>query len=432
MTDLSPQQNEALQRIRAWYQDQDDWSAEPFRLYGPAGTGKTTLAREVAGAIGAIGDVLFAAYTGKAASVLRQKGCVPASTLHSLVYKPVSNREARRRLIQAEVELQAKRPTLADLTPADGAYESAKEEVEALEAEIQELEKQVATIGWEWNPDSPLADAGLLILDEVSMVDAKLAGDIERFGVPVLVLGDPEQLEPVGGEGYYTTSAPDYMLTEIHRQALDSPVLQLATRVRTSSDRRLGLTAEDFTAHDVRLAMEHDQVLVWKNATRWVAISKIRGLLGRQPGVVVAGDRVMCLTNNRDLGVFNGQQFEVLDSVQGPLGPQMTVRDDSGAERTILAFQDGFNGREYQDMAKRRNDGGKGNRMLATFANAITVHKAQGSEWGSVYVVNESQALLGMTASRKGEAEGIQSARRWLYTAATRASERLTITRPKG
>jgi len=248
----------------------------------------------------------------------------------------------------------------------------------------------------------------------------------------VLVLGDPEQLEPVGGEGYYTMAEPDFALTEIHRQALDSPVLAMANRVRTSRGAGLGVDADEMVRRSVADAMTHDQVLCWKNATRWTLIDRMRAEMGRPKGRVVAGDRVMCLTNNRDMGIFNGQQFTVLASEQGPLGPSMEVEDDAGLIRTLLAFQDGFDGRDAQDAAKRRNDGGRGRRGLFTFANAITVHKAQGSEWGSVYIVNEAPDLLGMTAKREGQNAGVTSARRWLYTAVTRASDKVTLTRPAG
>jgi exodeoxyribonuclease-5 len=421
---------EALGAIKTWFEGQADWSSGPFRLFGPAGTGKTTLAKNVAEHLGIPASrIQFGAYTGKAANVLRTKGCDPSGTIHSLIYKPMRNPETLAKLAEAQERLGKLQAAMAD--PEVGNTLDA--EIQQALEDVDQLTEQSKVIGFQWNPESVLAhEVDLFILDEVSMVDAKLADDIERFNVPVLVLGDPEQLEPVGGEGYYTDAAPDYALTEIHRQALDSPVLEMATRVRSSRDRRLGLTAADMITHSADLAMEHDQVLCWKNATRWAAINVIRTRLGRQPGEVTAGDRIMCLTNNRDLGVFNGQQWTVVSSIDTPLGPDMMLVDDEGAERRLHAFRAGFQGAAEQDAAKKAYHGGKGNRMLATFSQAITVHKSQGSEWGSVYVVNEAPALMSMTASRKGEAEGVTSARRWLYTAITRASKSVTITTPRG
>ncbi len=78
----SPQQDDALMAIERWRRSQDE---QVFRVFGFAGTGKTTLARHVAE--GCDGPVLFAAYTGKAAHVMRTKGCHDASTIHSLIYR---------------------------------------------------------------------------------------------------------------------------------------------------------------------------------------------------------------------------------------------------------------------------------------------------------------------------------------------------------
>lgn len=441
MTELTPQQEKAIEAIGDWYDGASGpYLADPFRLFGPAGTGKTTLARSVPDALG-LTNVHYAAYTGKAASVLRGKGCTPAGTLHSLVYKPMANAETAAKLRAARAELEQAQDALmeyvdqvklAERGEAPSAILKTERTVDLrtavaeLEQEVAALEKESKTIGWEWNPDSPLADAELLICDEVSMVDAKLAGDIERFEVPVLVLGDPEQLEPVGGEGYYIDALPDYALTEIHRQALESPVLELATRVRTSEGPTLGLTEGDAEKRSLDRAMEHDQVICWRNSTRWLLINRMRVALGR-PSWVVAGDRIMCLANNRTLGIFNGQQFDVLESREGPLGPEMMVRDDSGVERRMLSFADGFLGRARQDQAKAAFRGGRGNRGLFTFANAITCHKAQGSEWKSVYVVNEAPDLLAMTAQRKGQQEAVTAARRWLYTGISRAADSVTV-----
>jgi Mesyanzhinovviridae Dda-like helicase len=419
MTNLTDHQQHAVRAISEWYLGRFLRPLEPFRLFGPAGTGKTTLAREVPAALGIDGPVYYAAYTGKAASVLRRKGCSPASTLHSLVYVPALNAEAMARLREAREELADMEMDAAD--PVGNGWADALELAGAMDErreEIADLQKEAKQIGFEWNPDSPLADASLLILDEVSMVDAKLAADIERFEIPVLVLGDPEQLEPVGGEGYYTNATPDFLLTEIHRQALESPVLELATRIRQGGVIR----HDEMVPRSLRLAMEHDQILCWRNATRWSMINRIRANLGRPEGQVVPGDRIMCLTNNKTMGVFNGQQFDVLEANPGTLGPELIVTDDEGIQRRMLAHSAGFMGQGQQEAAKAAYLGGKGQRGLFTFANVITVHKAQGSEWDSVFVVNESRGV----AARSG----MRTATRWLYTAVSRASEKVTVSVP--
>jgi exodeoxyribonuclease-5 len=396
-----------------------------FRLFGPAGTGKTTMARAIPEALG-LRNVAYGAYTGKAVHVLRGKGCQPASTIHSAIYMPTQDAEARAQLARARSILAG---LLANGTGGQAMADDTTTEIAELESEIQALEAQCRQVAWEWNESSAWADLDLIILDEVSMVDAKLAADIERYNVPILVLGDPAQLPPVEGGGYYTDATPDHLLTEIHRQALESQPLRLATAIRTSTGASLGLSSADYSPASLAAAMQHDQVLCWTNKRRWIVISAIRGKLGRTPGVPEAGDRIMCLTNNKNLAVFNGAQFHVLDVVaDSGLGPTLRVRgEDDGHERDIPCFSDGFRSREAQDAAKRSGAGRSGQRMLATFANAITVHKAQGSEWPNVYVVDETPAMVSMTAKREGAEQAWTDARRWLYTAASRASESVTI-----
>ena len=69
-TDWSPDQTRALDQVGRWLNGRGG-KDQVFRLFGFAGTGKTTLARHVAE--GVEGDVLFAAYTGKAALVMRSR-----------------------------------------------------------------------------------------------------------------------------------------------------------------------------------------------------------------------------------------------------------------------------------------------------------------------------------------------------------------------
>ena len=173
----SPQQEGALKAVADWMK-----RGEPqiFRLFGYAGAGKTTLARQLAE--DAEGEVAFAAFTGKAALVLRSKGCKGARTIHSLIYRP---RDA-----------ETEEPTFV------------------------------------LNEDSAAAKASLVIIDECSMVDEALGRDLLSFGKPVLVLGDPAQLPPVRGGGFFTETEPDVMLTEVHRQAADNPIIRMSMTVR--------------------------------------------------------------------------------------------------------------------------------------------------------------------------------------------------------
>jgi len=397
VTELSDQQRAALHAIEKWFEEDPSM---PFFLAGAAGTGKTTLAKHLT----SFGDVVYGAYTGKAAHVLRSKG-VPASTIHSAIYRPVDNYEVRAELIRKRDELAVcllhrgdpVENGWADALELGGAISELAEEIEALEAALKRP-------AFELNPGCEWAHADLIVLDEVSMVNTTMARDIESFGVPVLVLGDIAQLPPIEGGGYYVRRTPDFELTEVHRQALDSPVYALATDIRKGVPwPRVKVSLE--------AAMEADQIIVWKNSTRWNLITKIREKLGRPAGVPVPGDRVMCLVNNkRDLGIFNGQQFGVL-AVQGNT---FELMDDDGQCRWFDFYPEGFYGLDGEKEMKDKRRAWRGGVGAFTFAQVITCHKAQGSEWPSVYVVDQ-------TAQMRSDQ------RRWAYTAVTRASESVTI-----
>src|SRR5207237_5843877 len=87
MTIFTPHQDSALKAVADWLKAKPGKNGTPpiFRLFGYAGTGKTTLARHIAE--GVEGEVKFAAFTGKAALVIRNNGDDNTSTIHSLIYR---------------------------------------------------------------------------------------------------------------------------------------------------------------------------------------------------------------------------------------------------------------------------------------------------------------------------------------------------------
>lgn len=395
---FSPDQQAALDAITRWFvAARRGCAPQVFYLAGPAGTGKTTIAREVPGLLRT--SCLFAAFTGKAAQVLRSKGCEPASTLHGLIYTRVST--------AAELRLHVVEQLLKEFLPE---HERAE-----LLTERAELKLKVNDGAWVVNIDSDLAAAGLLICDEVSMVNEELARDLLSFGVPVLVLGDPEQLPPVSGGGYFTAHTPDYLLTQVHRQAGNSPVLALATRVRQGG--RLGPFDRSYLNVDSLLA--HDQVLCGRRTTRWSLITDMRQRLGRPFALPVPGDKVMCLRNDRELQIYNGQMFEVISTVpsERPGFHGLHLLSDADTALRIDApagpFISDADEREVTDQRRRLPS----NAGVFTFANAITVHKSQGSEWQDVALIDEASIFY----------RDADTPRRWLYTGITRASRRITI-----
>jgi exodeoxyribonuclease-5 len=179
--------------------------------------------------------------------------------------------------------------------------------------------------------------------------------------------------------------------------------------------------------------LDFDQILVGRNATRWQAVHLLRALRGLTGGPQT-GDRIICLANSGEAEVFNGQQFDVLDAHQDSRTDryQLVVRDDVGDERTLTAWASGFKDLEGEKQAKRD---GRGTVIAATYAQAITTHKSQGSQWPRVLVVDEASVFYNASyrehvkelGSAAASIEGHVNGRRWLYTAVTRAAEQAVI-----
>jgi hypothetical protein len=149
------------------------------------------------------------------------------------------------------------------------------------------------------------------VLDEVSMVGDGDGRDLLAFGKPILVLGDPGQLPPVKGTGFFTEAAPDVMLTEVHRQAEDSPILRLATLARQGrrSLRRHDDQVWKMSRHEVSPAqmLQGGQVICGTNATRRRLNTAMKGAAGFEADYPTGGgEKIICLRNRHDLGLING------------------------------------------------------------------------------------------------------------------------------
>lgn len=369
----SPQQEEALRLAGEWLRlcDSEDRAGKRlsrpiFRLFGYAGTGKTTLARHLAEGVR---SVCYAAFTGKAALMMQRNGCTGASTIHGLIYK-VDERD-------------------------DGKVEFVIDQ------------------------ESAAKDAGLIVIDECSMVDEELAKDLLSFRRPILVLGDPAQLPPVKGTGYFTEAAPDFMLTEIHRQAAENPIIRMATTVREGGKLKLGTYGESRVIERGTLGAgavaKAGQVIVGKNVTRRSFNARLRQHLGFWNDFPEPGERLVCLRNDKPTKIFNGGLFVVKGILH--------ARCDA-AHIALEVASDDFPNRPPIDVKVRREffTGGVEDLPFAMlrgtqqfdFGYALTCHKSQGSQWPDVIIYDESGTFK-------------EDAARWLYTAITRAQERVTV-----
>ncbi len=408
----SPQQDKALLDVEEFMRDPD---RQVFYLAGFAGTGKTTLAKYFADGIE--GQVLYGAFTGKAAYVLRQKGCEGATTIHSLIY--ISRDKSRAKLKEME---EALAELLHDLQVENGPdYDlDADSAVRALRSHIHEEEDALKRPMFVLNPDSPVRDAALLVIDECSMVDEPMGKDLLSFGVKILVLGDPGQLPPVFGTGFFTERTPDMVLTEIHRQAKDNPILRMATDVREGRALRLGTYGESRVIAQAAVTMDDvlgtDQMLVGKNETRQhsnVRLRKIR--MGDAYNTYPqCGDRVVCLRNDHEKGLLNGAIWNVVDA--GPPTPEqtlnMTIEPDGGGAPMLVTSHTHY----FEKRGDKLPWYEKKNAQEFDYGYALTVHKSQGSQWDDVLLFDESFAFR-------------EYRNRWLYTGITRAAKRITVVR---
>jgi exodeoxyribonuclease-5 len=339
---FSPQQDEALKAVSRWLKE----GQRPiFRLFGYAGTGKTTLARHFASHVD--GQVQFAAFTGKAAQVLRSKGAVNARTIHSLIYRP-----------RGEEAVEDETTGKTSINPT-----------------------------FSLNRQSPVARAALVVIDECSMVDEEL----------------------------------DHLLTEIHRQARDNPIIRMAMDVREGRELAYGDlgTARIIPRSEVDqdMVLAADQVLVGTNRTRRRYNQRLRELKGFNASYPQAGDKLVCLRNDPAKGLLNGSLWKVMTSSRETVKPGINLLvspeeddPDRGVAKIKLlkaAFEDPEADIPWQQK-KRFDD--------FDYGYALTVHKAQGSQWDEVILFDESFAFK-------------DTRQRWLYTAVTRAAERLTVVR---
>lgn len=441
---LSNDQRAAYDAIMHWV---DGGSGELLSLGGYAGSGKSTLVSLVANNI----DLpAFCAFTGKATSVLRRKlktagtetvGAqrgrynsrgepLPPSdkpfcgTIHQLIYAACECRE----------------PEVVEDEDGNKSF---------IYPEKDENGDCVQCGGEGWHRREALDRRyGLIIVDEASMVDDTMLTDLRGYGVPILAVGDHGQLPPVRGTGSLMKS-PDLRLEKIHRQAEGNPIIALSKTVReegrlpsvttNGSDdavRFFGLRYVEDVVRDRYESASAERLLemglaCYTNRRRLglnEAVRRARGTAGVAP---CKGEHVICL---RNMGTKGGK-MPVANGMRGVLTSD--VVDVEGSEEHVrgsIAFpEDGIEARPYEMLAAQfgrektyqrveelvaetglRSFSSAG--ALFDFGYAMTVHKMQGSQFDDLVVCAE-----------RGGYMTNEDWKRWLYTAITRASKKLTV-----
>ncbi|QJA43134.1 RecD-like DNA helicase [Phaeobacter phage MD18] len=417
---------------------------QDFFFGGFAGTGKTTVLPAVIESFGLTPEqVAFCAPTGKAAKVMGEKlrafGMnVMPTTIHKLIYLP---KRAHADRIQAQIDNLGSQIVKVKMGEQDGVFwDGDLLSVAESEAAIQQLNFDL--IRAMDNNDGPqfqlrpLAefpeDVKLIVVDEGSMVGKTLAEDLATFGRPILAFGDPGQLPPVGDVYGFECEQPDAFLTEIHRQAKDNPIIQLATMAREGKELRIGdygngVKVVDRRNDDVTLDMDRDaMVLCGTHKKRWTLTKKIRTASGYTETGPCEGEPLLFCKNSQKLeAMVNGTivtcMTEIGDLTKGNAVLDLKIRDDDGggAIYDIKCTQGLF---EEHHMRKRNAYTANSTAAFKSkrenehvdWGHVLTVHKSQGSQWDDVVVHDESGAFRDASS-------------RWLYTAVTRAAKHLTV-----
>jgi len=427
-------------------------------ILGKAGSGKTLLLAELTRALEAAGVKLVSgdyegqrradrrtlailAPTNKAASVLRTRG-VPATTIHRILYTPVYDPEYER--IADWLAEGGPRPDVEGMTPealdrARAFYKTHRSIPGALAA--AGLRGSDFITGWK-RRDDPL-DIGFV--DEASMLDERQFEDLKEIFPTLLLFGDPAQLAPVGqsGEMVFDRLKSDQKMTlhRIHRQADDNPILDLAHAL---GDPELEFEAfermiEDAAARDPRVVlaqrvesdlMARSPVLVWRNVTRIRLIQAFRKAHDAPEDALLPGEPLICdgielpLKHRKkriDLearGLIKGAQVIYLGAGRKPGFSRLHVvgaEDPQVSAASIVKIEHPGEEEPFIPFAAH---------MGAAFLHgaAVTIHKAQGSQWTDVQVFAPDL----WAASRAGRIEaGLPLWKRLAYVAITRASERL-------
>lgn len=416
---LGEQQEAAAEAFDSWYTN-GEWEASGsyqrdkyFVLDGFAGTGKSTCVSTIIQRMKL--RAAYMAYTGKAALVLSKNSKVNARTIHSSIYRPRITPEEEFKRLYAEAE---------------------KTEDATKKREIQDKIKHLMKPQFELNEEAfEEMRPDIIVLDECSMVNDELLTDILSFDIPVIALGDPGQLPPIDGTGALFKGAANARLTEIRRQALDNPIIEWSMKARQSitlphtdagsvlTDKAAKIMPQLCTQSFEELMQAHDVIIVWKNTTRRdinVRYRKMNGLFYENGLYPVKGDRLIIIKNDRQLGLFNGQFCDVLEvhNLHDTYIEMTVMPEGAKKEIKIEALRYVFD--EYRDP--KAKDGLRpwdfAGKQQADFGYALTCHKAQGSQWDRVMILDHQ--VLNWPKVREERAK-------WLYTAITRAVEKVTI-----
>lgn len=334
------------------------------------------------------------------------------------------------RTVTAVVQAARERDLAIALTAPTGRAAKRLEEITGAPAQTLHrlLGAQGTTGQFARGADWPL-DEDLVVVDETSMLDVELAAALVAAcaeGTHLLLVGDPAQLPSIGpgrvlGDLVDSGALPVTELRTLYRQAEGGAIARLATAVRdgtlppvdspdrevvvvptadgASAARRTVQLVTDSIPRALGIPAEDVQVVtpVHRGPAGTVALNAaLKAMLNPGDGEVGGfdvGDRVVATANHLDAGYANGEVGVVSTSTEAGL-----VVTFAGAGPVTVP---------PRNLADLR------------LGWAVTVHRAQGSEWPAVVAVLPP------------EAGGLLS-RPLVYTALTRAQRHLSIVHAAG
>ena len=365
-----------------------------FEISGPAGSGKTTLILYFIERLGLDinEDVLFVAYMGKAANQMALNG-LPAKTIHSAIYR-----------YEKEYVRDEKGKIVFD--------KKGKPKLRKVFVKKEKLDK----------------DYKLIVLDEGSMVNQQIGEDLESFGVPIVVLGDLNQLPPVFGKGRYLNH-PNVVLTKIMRQAEGDPIVWLSQQVLAGNDLKVGIYGKSAVMNRQDIQPYHFQktniVITCTNRLRYNVNNYFRESIKKVGRLDYPhlGEKVVCRKNNWNKCIDNSFYLTngttgFVTNVERSSFDGKTMSIDMRPDFSDKIFKNiKFDYKHLYEIPGQEEQEREWSKYVdrIEFGYALTVHTTQGSQYQKVLFLAE-QMMRDKEEQKK-----------LLYTGITRAQTELNI-----
>lgn len=412
----------------SWLVDQLTTGTSLVALRGLAGTGKTTLIPALRQALAAHDiPVSIGSPTHRAAMILKRKGLRDATTLHAQALTPYFTLEYAEAMAYLGETVPCREdvwnvppspPWLIQERLRDGDVAALKR-LNRLYGAKKALESLGITGREHFDGFGPKQGLGCLVIDEASMLGKEQLALCQQAFPLVCLVGDPGQLPPVK-DVRVLDEVPGFDLTQIHRQAADSPIIQLAYAARRGEPVWNQFQPVPGALDRWREAPAHTflqvPLIVWRNDTRVACTKTIRQeLYGGGDGLYV-GEPLVCRASSaadRAEGFYNNALFRVAEvSAHDPR--QVTVMpegsDDLDEARDVYVHLEELHGDRIDPTA-----------IVFRFGYCLTAHTAQGGEWPTVAISQPD--LLAYSRFVRRKAEHGAELQQWTYTALTRAKQ---------